>query len=107
MTVRGELDLDSGRVLRADLREVLAGPTSGVDLDLSRLDFCDCAGLEVLLELRRSALEQDKTVVIRRSNPVIDRLLTLLGAQELFASAPRQGAERVTSRLAVSGRGVG
>ncbi|MGW4434996.1 STAS domain-containing protein [Streptomyces sp. NPDC004596] len=104
VTVRGELDLDSGELLREDLGEVLAGPTSGVDLDLSRLDFCDCAGLNVLLDLRRCALEQGKTVVVRTSNPVIDRLLTLLGAQELFASPPPQCKERVTPRLAISGR---
>ncbi|MFF2205723.1 STAS domain-containing protein [Streptomyces sp. NPDC058145] len=74
-----------GEGLREDLDAVLAGSTSGVDLDLGGLDFCDCAGLNVLLDLRRSVLEQGKTVVIRASNPVVDRLLTLLGAQGLFA----------------------
>ncbi|MFF9603772.1 STAS domain-containing protein [Streptomyces sp. NPDC014684] len=99
VTVRGELDLDSGEGLREDLEAVLAGSTSGVDLDLGGLDFCDCAGLNVLLDLRRCALEQGKTVVIRASTPVVDRLLTLLGAQGLFAPTSPQSGELVAMRL--------
>lgn len=99
VTVRGELDFRSGDRLRAGLGAALAGSTRGLDLDLGGLDFCDCSGLNVLLDLRRVALAQGKTVVIRTSNPVIDRLLTLLGAQGLFGSPRPECAERVTVRL--------
>ncbi|MEU2055875.1 STAS domain-containing protein [Streptomyces bungoensis] len=99
VTVRGELDFRSGDRLRDDLCAALAGSTRGLDLDLGGLDFCDCSGLNVLLDLRRVALDQKKTVVIRTSNPMIDRLLTLLGAQGLFASPRPERAERVTVRL--------
>ncbi|WUC39751.1 STAS domain-containing protein [Streptomyces sp. NBC_00557] len=80
----GELDLDSGNCLRHDLHKALAMSDRGLDLDLSELDFCDCAGLGVLLELRRRALSQGKTVALGARSPIVDRLLTLLGAQELF-----------------------
>ncbi|WP_251091561.1 STAS domain-containing protein [Streptomyces sp. Caat 7-52] len=87
VTVRGELDLESGNLLREDLHRALAASSGGLDLDLSRLGFCDCAGLHVLLELRRRALGQGKTVVIQAGGPAIDRLLGLLGCRELFAPA--------------------
>ncbi|MFI9805414.1 STAS domain-containing protein [Streptomyces sp. NPDC052301] len=88
VTVRGELDLVSGDRLRDRLSAALAASSSGLDLDLSGLSFCDCAGLSVLLELRRRALSQNKTVAIQDTSPAIDRLLELVGAQDLF-SPPR------------------
>ncbi|MER6474537.1 STAS domain-containing protein [Streptomyces collinus] len=85
VTIRGELDLVSGSQLRGRLSEALAASASGLDLHLSGLRFCDCAGLSVLLELRRWALSEGKTVVIQDTSPAIDRLLDLIGAQDLFS----------------------
>ncbi|MFE1290244.1 STAS domain-containing protein [Streptomyces sp. NPDC058751] len=88
VAVHGELDLVSGGRVRDRLREALAASSGGLELDLSGLGFCDCAGLNVLMELRHQAVIQGKTVTIQDSSPAIDRLLDLVGAQELF-SAPR------------------
>ncbi|WP_078614601.1 STAS domain-containing protein [Streptomyces collinus] len=85
VTLRGELDLVSGNRLRGRLSEALAASASGLDLHLSGLSFCDCAGLSVLMELRRRALSASKTVVIQDPSPAIDRLLHLIGAQDLFS----------------------
>ncbi|MEU2420027.1 STAS domain-containing protein [Streptomyces sp. NPDC007851] len=85
VTFRGELDLLSGSRLRGRLSEALAASSSGLDLHLSGLSFCDCAGLGVLLELRRQALGEGKTVVIQDTSPAVDRLLDLIGAQDLFS----------------------
>lgn len=93
VTVRGELDFDTGDQVRERLDEALAASAGGVELDLSGLDFCDCAGLSVLLELRHRALGQGKTVTVRASNPTADRLLDLLGARELFSRQHSGGAE--------------
>ncbi|WP_435279646.1 STAS domain-containing protein [Streptomyces sp. 1222.5] len=82
--MRGELDIVSGDQIRAQLYDALATSTSGIELDLSGLGFCDCAGLSVLLELRHRALTQGKTVAIRAADPTFDRLLHLIGAHELF-----------------------
>ncbi|WP_225823997.1 STAS domain-containing protein [Streptomyces naphthomycinicus] len=81
----GELDLDSGTLLRHELLEALARSAGGLDLDLRRLDFCDCAGLNVLLELRQRARGQAKTVVVQAGSPAVDLLLRHIGARELFA----------------------
>jgi anti-anti-sigma factor len=84
--ILGELDLVSGTQLRGGLFEALAASAQGLELDLSRLDFCDCAGLSVLMELRRRAEQQGKSVVVRAGSPAVDRLLTLIGAGHLFAT---------------------
>ncbi|MFF7969431.1 STAS domain-containing protein [Streptomyces sp. NPDC007903] len=83
--VQGELDLVSGDQIRAHLVEALTASSSELELDLSGLSFCDCAGLNVLLELRQRALSQGKAVTIQAVSPTVDRLLDLTGAQELFS----------------------
>lgn len=85
MNVRvcGELD-HGGRPLECGLDEALDNSASGIDLDLSEVGFCDCSGLNLLLGLRRKALDQGKTVTIGVSGPSVDRLLELTGARELF-----------------------
>ncbi|MER6419962.1 ANTAR domain-containing protein [Streptomyces sp. NPDC001137] len=91
-TVRvcGELD-HGGRQLEHGLTEALDGSASGIDLDLSAIGFCDCSGLNLLLGLRRKALDEGKTVTIRASGPSVDRLLELTGARELFVHPGSDG----------------
>ncbi|MER6429219.1 STAS domain-containing protein [Streptomyces sp900105245] len=84
VTVRGELDLDSAHALRPGLFQALADSATGLDLHLADLDFCDCAGLAVLLELRPRALSQGKTIALHTASPAVDRLLFLLGVHDLF-----------------------
>lgn len=84
MTVRGELDLGAQHI-RYELQAALRGSAEGVDLDLSAVSFCDCSGLNLLLDARQRALRQGKTVAIRASSPAVERLLGLVGAQDLFA----------------------
>ncbi|MGW0415401.1 STAS domain-containing protein [Streptomyces collinus] len=85
VTIRGELDLVSGSQLRGRLSEALTASSRGLDLHLSGLSFCDCAGLSVLMELRQRALSESKTVVIQDTSPAIDRLLDLIGARDFFS----------------------
>ncbi|MER5942280.1 ANTAR domain-containing protein [Streptomyces sp. NPDC001928] len=91
--VRGELDLDASEWLRKALREALGCSVRGVDLDLKGVTFCDCAALNILLALRLRALRQGKTVVIRASGAVVDRLLALTHTQELFAAPGGEGQD--------------
>ncbi|MEY7979749.1 STAS domain-containing protein [Streptomyces pilosus] len=84
VTVRGELDFEA-QDLRYELHEALRSSDTGVDLDLSAVSFCDCSGLNVLLDARQRALGQGKTVALRASSPAVERLLGLIGAQDLFA----------------------
>lgn len=82
--IQGELDLDAAHWLRPYLRQALSRSASGVDLDLHKVEFCDCSGLNLLLILRQRALDQGKTVTLRCSSSAVERLLDLTSTQNLF-----------------------
>ncbi|WNM32197.1 ANTAR domain-containing protein [Streptomyces sp. Li-HN-5-11] len=86
VAVRGELDLDVGQLLQRALREALARSTRGLDLDLSGVAFCDCSALNILIGLRRRALADGKTVTVRATSPVIERLFDLTDTLSLFTA---------------------
>lgn len=92
ITCRGELDIGARR-LGPELSAVLDRSATGVDLDLDGIGFCDCGGLNVLLSLRRDALDQGKTVTVRACSPSVGRLLDLTGARELFTAEGPGGSE--------------
>ncbi|MEU0114092.1 ANTAR domain-containing protein [Streptomyces bobili] len=83
--IDGELDLECAEQLEHALRAALAAAVGAVELDLGGVTFCDCATLNVLLELREWGLRQGKPVVIRSAAPVVERLLDLTGTAALFA----------------------
>ncbi|MGW2516439.1 ANTAR domain-containing protein [Streptomyces sp. NPDC001617] len=83
VTVRGELDIGAGH-LRPVLDDALDCSVTGVDLDLAAVGFCDCGGLNILLDLRKRALAESKTVAVLDCGPAVGRLLDLTGTRELF-----------------------
>ncbi|QQM38947.1 ANTAR domain-containing protein [Streptomyces liliifuscus] len=101
VVIAGEIDLDGEQLLKQELRRALAGSVTGVDLDLSGVEFCDCSGLNVLLRLRRRALKDAKTVVVQAAGPVVERLLALTETSSLFAPtyAPTGDAARAVAAL--------
>lgn len=105
VTLWGELDLGSRRLL-PDLHDILTLSGSGIDLRLDAIGFCDCSGLNMLLDLRMRALDQGKTVTLRSSGLAVERLLCLTGTRELFSDSgpgaggrhPRPPASRARGR---------
>ncbi|WP_329232080.1 ANTAR domain-containing protein [Streptomyces canus] len=85
VTCRGEFDIGV-QALQSELYAVLDRSATGVDLDLDGVVFCDCGGLNLLLDLRREALAQGKTVTVQAYSPAVGRLLDLTGALELFVT---------------------
>ncbi|MFI1206798.1 anti-sigma factor antagonist [Streptomyces sp. NPDC020802] len=94
LTATGEVDIDTYPCLQHALRTALGESVRGVDLDLTGVDFCDCTGLNVLLHVRRRALADGKTVVVRSASPAVERLLTLTDTSSLFAPAPVAGSDK-------------
>ncbi|MBQ0863790.1 ANTAR domain-containing protein [Streptomyces smyrnaeus] len=92
VSLRGDLDLQGQRLL-PDLSQALRRSGNGIDLDLTGVEFCDRAGFNVLLDLRRQALAQGKTVTLRASSPQVERLLDLTGARELFVHLDQEAAD--------------
>ncbi|MFF0079262.1 ANTAR domain-containing protein [Streptomyces canus] len=85
VTCRGEFDIGA-QALQSELYAVLDRSATGVDLDLGGVGFCDCGGLNLLLDLRREALAQGKTVTVQAYSRAVGRLLDLTGARELFVT---------------------
>jgi anti-anti-sigma factor len=84
----GELDLDSGDLLRTATLRALGD--AGVDLvvDLSGVTFIDCAGLAALLSARREVREHGGDLRIAGPSALARRLLGLTGLADLERADP-------------------
>ena len=74
----GDLDIYNGEALRHALIEHLAGE-HGLELDCSRVETCDAAGIQLLVAARRSALAVGKAFSIHAPVPAIEKCAELLG----------------------------
>ncbi|WP_405009257.1 STAS domain-containing protein [Kitasatospora sp. NBC_01539] len=82
--VAGEIDQDNAAVLRDALLALPAGTPRAIDLDLRDVTFIDCAGLNILLELRQHGLTAGFPVRLRAASPPVVRLLDVCDALPLF-----------------------
>ncbi|HEY3479992.1 MAG TPA: STAS domain-containing protein [Streptomyces sp.] len=81
----GELDLDGTAELRSALADVFSHRSERVVLDLKDLLFCDCAGLNVLLEASVTADRIGSRLSVEGVRDQVARLFSLIGADELLA----------------------
>ncbi|KUJ37994.1 STAS domain-containing protein [Streptomyces sp. NPDC093228] len=87
VVLRGAIDYESEDVLRRSLVGALGRSLRGIDLDLREVTFWDCSSLNVLLAVRRTALQEGKTVTIRAASPVVERVCELTETLPLFAAS--------------------
>jgi anti-anti-sigma factor len=95
--VAGEIDNDTAPLLESALAGAFRDAGDHVQLDLGAVTFCDCSGLNVLLDARRTA--QDRAVrltLLRTATPVL-RLLDLTRTRPLFTL----GALRTVARHSI------
>ncbi|MER5726868.1 STAS domain-containing protein [Streptomyces sp. NPDC002138] len=86
----GALDLDGTAQLRAALTHCFARRSGRIVLDLAELRFCDCAGLNVLLEAKATADRIGSPLCVEGARAQVARLFALTGVDELFTvSVPR------------------
>lgn len=76
---RGELDMDTADMLTAVLNRVLTPGSRQVVLDLAGLDFLDSTGVRVLLNGLERARTVGSTLVVRRPQPIVERVLRISG----------------------------
>jgi anti-anti-sigma factor len=74
----GDLDIYNVETTRDALAALLADG-QGLDLDLSGVESCDAAGVQLLLAARRSALAAAKTFSVRTSAPAVTKCGELIG----------------------------
>ncbi|WP_059011144.1 STAS domain-containing protein [Streptomyces specialis] len=86
VSAAGELDFATLPRLRTALAAALATRPRSVDVDLSGVSFCDCAGVNVLLWARGQAVAEGIAFRVTGTGaPVVARLFHLLRVGHLFA----------------------
>jgi anti-sigma B factor antagonist len=84
----GELDVASGPLLADHLAELAARLRARVVLDLAHLDFCDCAGLSVLLRAHRRFAEDGGWLRLTAPRPTIRKTLRITGLARVLTCYP-------------------
>jgi anti-anti-sigma factor len=87
--VSGEVDLCSATALTHALRHAAGGQPARLEVDLSRVTFLGCAGVQALAAVRELAT----TLVVVAAPDPVERLLTLAG---LTAGPPYDDAAAIT-----------
>ncbi|RKE23562.1 STAS domain-containing protein [Streptomyces sp. TLI_171] len=83
----GDLDLDTAPDLQRELAAAL-GTHREVVVDLSAVDFMDCAGLRPLARAGKEAEREGACLVLRGAGPRVLRLLRLTGTDRYLTLEP-------------------
>jgi anti-sigma B factor antagonist len=92
VTVVGEIDLYTAPRLHGELAAVVAGaaPSSRVTVDMSRVDFCDSTGMNVLLTSLRQANERGVEFELAAPRPAVKKILQVTGLDSVFTISAEQ-----------------
>jgi anti-sigma B factor antagonist len=86
--VSGELDLATAPRLHAELETLLREGFRDLDLDLDQVDFCDVAGLNMLLRSHAAAVTSGGRLVVYGSCPPLRLMMRVLQPAGAFELAP-------------------
>ncbi|MGP3984972.1 STAS domain-containing protein [Streptomyces sp. KR80] len=94
VAVAGDLDVDTAPQLRLALSRCFEQPLDSLSVQLGEVSFCDCAGLNVLLWMRKWAIDAGVRFRLLAPRPQLINLLKATGTVELFREAfsPASGA---------------
>ncbi|MFF2788958.1 STAS domain-containing protein [Streptomyces sp. NPDC058049] len=84
IVVIGEIDFDNATFLREALLAALFSHRATLLVDLERVTFCDCAGLNILLAARHAALQAGRSLHITAEGRRVERLLNLTDTRSLL-----------------------
>jgi anti-anti-sigma factor len=87
VTISGEVDLESGPSLRDQLLRVIRRQGARLALDLSGVTFIDCAGINVLLAVRRRAQLEGGSLRVLRASPRVRRVIALTNLDRVLMPA--------------------
>jgi anti-sigma B factor antagonist len=77
ISLAGEIDVASAPILRHALSRCLADGVRTIEVDLTRVDFCDCAGLSAFLQAYHQAAAAGASLRLHHPRPVVARLIAL------------------------------
>jgi anti-anti-sigma factor len=83
----GEIDLSTAEQLDLEVRRAAASGARTVTIDLTAVEFIDCSGLRVLLELDALGREEGWRLELAYTEGVVARLLELTRSSTRFGRA--------------------
>jgi anti-sigma B factor antagonist len=86
-----ELDVTNGGLLRAALMQATACGYATIVVDMSRTEFCDSAGLSVLVRAHKRALAEGGDLRLVARSPAVLRILSLTGLDQAMRLFPGVG----------------
>ncbi|MEV6396220.1 STAS domain-containing protein [Streptomyces sp. NPDC051907] len=91
VSVAGEIDVATAPRLRGALSIALSHHSRWIEVDLARVDFCDCSGLSVLLWARGRARRQGSSLrVTGVTSPLVRKVFRKTGTDTALTE-PEQG----------------
>ena len=103
VVLHGDLDVTGAADAEAAIATLVA-PGQTLIIDISALDFMDCASLGVLLRVQTRARRGGGDVVLAAPQPRGLRLLALTGGDEVFCV--QASVEAAVAGTAAAGRGT-
>lgn len=89
LVLAGEIDLSSVPVLRESLARCVQGGVNSVNVDLTSVTFCDCAGLGIFIEAQRRLGAAGGALRLHHPGPALTQLLSATGTdRRLLAPEP-------------------
>ena len=98
LTLAGDIDVTTADVARAAARRCLGERPARLSLDLRAVTFCDAAGVRALRQARQEAAAARAEFRIIAPSPVVVRVLTLAGADDMLCAVERPSAPAAASR---------
>jgi phospholipid transport system transporter-binding protein len=79
LALTGELTINEAAAKRKTLLQWVADEPAGTDLDLSAIEACDSAGVQLLLALRRTLAERGHGLKLRAAPDCVAATLATYG----------------------------
>ncbi|SEM62140.1 STAS domain-containing protein [Streptacidiphilus jiangxiensis] len=94
ITLVGEIDMDSAPIVRHALSRCVADGVRAIEVDLTRVSFCDCSGLSALLQAYDRAAAAGVSLRLHHPRPVVARLIALVCTDAPLLSLDDMGEDR-------------
>jgi anti-anti-sigma factor len=84
LSIGGEIDTATRDQFAQTIRDAVLGAQKVVNLDLSDVSFMSSDGINVLIQMRKWARQEEVALRIIRSSRVVDRVIQIMGLRDYF-----------------------
>ncbi|WP_405584554.1 STAS domain-containing protein [Streptomyces sp. NBC_01190] len=88
ITFTGEIDMSSAHLVRESLARCRRDGIGVIDVDMSKVTFCDCSGLNAFLEASTLSYAAGGFLRLQGPGPLTARLFQLTGSALLLSRSP-------------------